>query len=61
MKDVATAIGLVLVLEGAFYALFPDLMKRMAQQVTQSPGDTLRIAGVVSAAIGVALVWFVRG
>jgi uncharacterized protein len=61
MKDVATAIGLVLVLEGALYALFPDLMKRMAQQVTQSPGDTLRIAGVVSAAIGVALVWFVRG
>ena len=36
MKDVATAIGLVLALEGALYALFPDLMKRMAQQVMQS-------------------------
>ncbi len=61
MKDVATAIGLVLVLEGALYALFPDLMKRMAQHAIQSPGDTLRIAGVISVAIGVALVWLVRG
>ena len=61
MKDVATAIGLVLAIEGALYALFPDLMKRMGQQVIQSPGDTLRIAGVISVALGVALVWLVRG
>ena len=61
MRDVATAIGLVLALEGALYALFPDLMKRMAQQVMQSPGDTLRVAGVISVAVGVALVWLVRG
>lgn len=61
MSEIATAIGLVLALEGVFYALFPDLMKRMAQQVLQSPGDTLRIAGVISVAIGVALVWLVRG
>jgi uncharacterized protein YjeT (DUF2065 family) len=61
MSDIATAIGLVLALEGALYALFPDLMKRMAAQIIHSPGDTLRVAGVVSAAIGVGLVWLVRG
>lgn len=61
MRDIATAIGLILAIEGALYALFPDLMKRMAQQVLLSPGDTLRIAGVVSVALGVALVWLVRG
>lgn len=61
MSEIATAIGLVLALEGALYALFPELMKRMAQQVLQSPGDSLRIVGVVSVAIGVALVWLVRG
>ena len=61
MRDVAAAIGLVLALEGALYALFPDLMRRMAQQVMQTPGDTLRVVGVVSAALGVALVWLVRG
>jgi uncharacterized protein YjeT (DUF2065 family) len=60
MTEVAAAIGLILALEGALYALFPELMKRMAQQVTQTPGDTLRIAGVISAVVGVVLVWLVR-
>jgi uncharacterized protein YjeT (DUF2065 family) len=61
MSEVVAAIGLVLVLEGVLYALFPDFMKRMAQQAIQTPGDTLRVAGVVSAALGVGLVWLVRG
>ena len=61
MSDVVATIGLILALEGALYALFPDLMKKMAGQVVQMPGDTLRIAGVVSAAAGVAVVWLVRG
>jgi uncharacterized protein YjeT (DUF2065 family) len=61
MSEAVAAIGLVLVLEGALYALFPEFMKRMAQQAIQTPGDTLRVAGVVSAALGVAIVWLVRG
>ena len=61
MSEIATAIGLVLALEGALYALFPELMKRMAHQVLESPGDSLRVVGVISVAIGVALVWLVRG
>lgn len=61
MSEVAIAIGLILAIEGALYVLFPGLMKRMAQQVLQSPGDSLRVAGVVSVALGVALVWLVRG
>jgi uncharacterized protein YjeT (DUF2065 family) len=61
MSEAVAAIGLVLVLEGVLYALFPEFMKRMAAQAIQTPGDTLRVAGVVSAALGVALVWLVRG
>ena len=61
MKDVVTAIGLILALEGALYALFPDAMRRMAKQVLDAPGDTLRVVGVISAALGVAIVWLVRG
>jgi uncharacterized protein YjeT (DUF2065 family) len=61
MSEIVTAIGLVLVLEGALYALFPEFMKRMAQQAIETPGDTLRIAGVISAALGVAVVWLLRG
>jgi uncharacterized protein YjeT (DUF2065 family) len=61
MTEIVAALGLVLVLEGALYALFPDLMRRMADQVMQTPGDTLRVAGLISAAIGVGVVWLVRG
>ena len=38
MTDVPTAVGLVLALEGALYALFPGVMKRMAAQVIADAG-----------------------
>lgn len=61
MSEVVAAIGLILALEGALYALFPEVMRRMAAQVVHTPADTLRTVGVVSAAVGVAVVWLVRG
>ena len=61
MATLALAIALVLVFEGTLYALFPDGMKRaMAIALAQSAG-ALRVAGVTAAAIGVLLVWLVRG
>lgn len=61
MNEALTAVGLILALEGALYALFPEAMKRTAAQVLRTPGDTLRLLGVVCASIGVALVWLARG
>lgn len=61
MSEIAAAVGLILVLEGVLYALFPELMKRLAARLIETPGDTLRVAGVVSAALGVGVVWLVRG
>ncbi len=61
MSDLGVAIGLLLALEGAAYALFPDFMRRMAASVVQAPVDTLRVAGLISAASGVAVVWLVHG
>jgi uncharacterized protein len=61
MEAVLTAVGLILALAGALCALFPDLVKRTARQALETPGDTLRLVGIISAALGVALVWFVRG
>ncbi len=61
MTDVLAALGLVLVLEGVLYALFPEFMKRMAAQAQTMPGETIRTAGVIAAGFGLALVWMVRG
>ena len=59
--DVLTALALILVIEGAIYALFPEAMKRFLAQVMQMAASSLRSAGLVSAIAGVALVWLLRG
>ena len=58
--DLATALALILVIEGAVYALFPDAMKRMLARVTMVPAGSLRVAGLVSAVAGVVIVWLIR-
>ena len=60
MSDLVSAIGLVLVLEGALCALAPRAMRDMMARLTATPDDTLRVAGLVAAVVGVGLVWFVR-
>ena len=61
VTDFLTAIGLVLVIEGACYALFPGPMRRMMALVITMPQATLRAAGLAGAALGVVIVWLVRG
>lgn len=60
MADLVSALGLVLVIEGALYTLFPDGMKRSTAMLAQQPTLTLRAAGLGAAALGVAVVWLVR-
>jgi uncharacterized protein len=55
------AIGLVLVIEGLVFAGFPAVAKRLAASALESPDMSLRIAGIVSAVIGLVLIWLVRG
>lgn len=61
MSDLIVAIGLVLVIEGALYALFPGGMQRMMQQMQAVAPSSLRTTGLVAAAIGLVIVWLVRG
>ena len=57
---IGTALALVLVIEGALYALFPEGMKRAAARALVVPPEILRLAGLAAACIGVVLVWLVR-
>lgn len=61
MSDLLTALGLVLLIEGALYTLFPDAMKRSMQLALTLPSGTLRMGGLAAAASGVGMVWLVRG
>ena len=59
--DLLVALGLILAIEGALYALFPEAMKRMILAVAAVDPTRLRNAGLLAAVVGVALVWLVRG
>ena len=61
MLDLVSALGLLLVLEGAVYALFPDGMKRVMAHVLDQPSGYLRRGGLVAAVIGILVLWLVRG
>jgi uncharacterized protein YjeT (DUF2065 family) len=56
-----SALGLVFVIEGLVFAAFPGHTKRALESVLQSPDSTLRAVGLVSAVVGLILIWIVRG
>ena len=61
MSDFLVAVGLLFALEGLTFAAFPGAAKRAMASVMETPETTLRIVGIVSALLGVQVVWFVRG
>jgi uncharacterized protein YjeT (DUF2065 family) len=61
MTEFIVAIGLVLVIEGLLFAAFPRVAKRLAASAIESPEASLRVAGIVSAVIGIVLIWIMRG
>ena len=61
MQDLWTGFALVLVVEGVLYALFPGPMQRMMQRAVTMPPSALRGGGLGAAALGVVLVWLIRG
>jgi uncharacterized protein YjeT (DUF2065 family) len=61
MAQFIVAIGLVLVIEGLLFAAFPATAKRLAASALATPENSLRVAGIVSAVLGLLLIWAVRG
>ncbi len=60
MKDFLAAIGLFLVIEGILFAAFPTGIKRAMTVALETAEGRLRISGIVSALIGIGIVWLVR-
>jgi len=61
MSDFLVAFGLVFVIEGIAFAAFPGAAKRAITAVLETPDSALRMVGLASAVLGVALVWLIRG
>ena len=60
MKELITAIGLLLFIEGILYALFPSKMKNMLKILDKLPLNQLRISGLFFALVGFAIVWYLK-
>ncbi len=61
MPDLIVALGLVLVIEGLLWAAFPKVGLRMLQTASEMPEQALRLSGALAIALGVLVVWLVRG
>lgn len=61
MWDFLVALGLLFAIEGLLFAAFPGMTKRAMTNVLEAPDNVLRVVGIVSAAVGIALIWIVRG
>jgi uncharacterized protein YjeT (DUF2065 family) len=60
MKEIGIAIGLLLVVEGLLYAVFPNAMKNMLNLMKDMPATKLRSGGLIFAVIGFILVWYIK-
>lgn len=60
-NEIIVALGLVFVIEGLIWALFPNLFQKLAVLASDTPEGQLRLSGVIAIAFGVFIVWMVRG
>ena len=60
MRDLVTALGLVLVIEGLLYAANPAALKRMMAMAQELPESTMRTCGFVAFGLGFLIVWLSR-
>jgi len=61
MKELIVAIGLLFVIEGLLYSIFPEQMKGMMEKMKSIPASNLRTGGLFFALIGFIIVWSIKG
>ena len=60
-SDLLTAVGLVFVIEGVAYALFPESFKKLFIAALEQSVAKLRGLGLTGAIVGIAIIWLARG
>ena len=60
MKDLLTALGLLLFIEGLFFAIFPTKIKTMLKSIEGTSKNKLRITGIFFLVLGFLIVWYIK-
>ena len=53
------SIGLLLIIEGLLYAVFPNRMKSLINKMTEMTNENLKWGGIASALLGLMIMWTV--
>jgi hypothetical protein len=59
--ELLSALGLAIALEGVLYAAFPGPMRKALLSLATISDQALRGGGLAALALGVFIVWLVRG
>ena len=57
MQFILGSLGLLLIIEGLLYTLFPNRMKNMIRSMLEMNNDTLKWGGLASAIVGFLMLW----
>ena len=57
IKFIIGSLGMLLILEGLLYAIFPNRMKSMIIKMTELSNDSLKWGGLMSAILGFLMLW----
>ena len=57
MQFILGSLGLLFIIEGLLYALFPNRMKNMIRSMLEMNNDTLKWGGLASAIVGFLMLW----
>lgn len=60
MKDFLVALGLVIVIEGLIFSIAPNFAREAMKKAAETPIERMRLVGIISAVLGVAMIWLVR-
>ncbi len=60
MFELLAALGLALAVEGLLFAAFPERVRKAMYEAAHTPTDRMRIVGIVSAVLGVLIVFAAR-
>jgi uncharacterized protein YjeT (DUF2065 family) len=60
MKELITAFGLFLFIEGILYAIFPSKMKSMLKKLELIKDSQLRSGGLIFAVLGFIIIYYMK-
>ena len=60
MDELIIAVGLLLFIEGALYALFPAKMRNMLEKLKLMKDAQLRFGGIIFALAGFLIIWYMK-